>query len=238
MSSKLRSQISIAIVCVILGFMLTYQFKALMKQENIFNLGSATSTDVTVEINQYKAQKKELETKVSELQTKLDAYEKAAAAESDVSKNLLTELENARLFTGVYDVHGEGVVIYLDPTTDLFGTTTGEHITDKHLVYLINELRFAGAEAISINDIRIMGLTGIRNAGNYILINDNDKVSFSKRITIKAIGNKDLLYSGLSFPEVFSDFKGICTVKYEKTNDVKITKYAKTYRFEYAKPVQ
>lgn len=239
MSSKLRSQIGIALVCAILGFMLTYQFKAFMRQEKIFNISSTTgTTDITVEIEQYKKQKAELEEKVNELQSKLDAYEKAATEENDVSKAVLAELENARLYTGFYDVHGPGVVIYLDPSTDLFGSSSGEHITDKHLVYLINELRFAGAEAISINDIRITGLTGIRNAGNYILINDNEKVSFSKRITIKAIGNKDLLYSALNFPEVFSDFRGICTVKYEKSDDIKISKYSKPFTFEYAKPVK
>jgi len=232
----MRAQISVAIVCAILGFMLAYQFKVLSKQENSFSLGSTTSTDVTIEIEQYKKQKTELEAKVSELQSKVDEYEKAAAGESDASKALLAELQTSRILTGASDVHGQGVVIYLDPTSNLFGTGSG-HITDKHLVYLINELRFAGAEAISINDIRVVGMTGIRNAGNYILINDNDKVSYSQKITIKAIGNKDLLYSSLSFPEVFSEFTGICDVKFEKQDDIKIPKYTKTYNFQYAKPV-
>jgi uncharacterized protein YlxW (UPF0749 family) len=232
----MRAQISVAVVCAILGFMLAYQFKVLSKQENSFSLGSTTSTDVTIEIEQYKKQKTELEAKVSELQSKVDEYEKAAAGESDASKAMLAELQTSRILTGASDVHGQGVVIYLDPTSDLFGTGSG-HITDKHLVYLINELRFAGAEAISINDIRVVGMTGIRNAGNYILINDNDKVSYSQKITIKAIGNKDLLYSSLSFPEVFSEFTGICDVKFEKQDDIKIPKYTKTYNFQYAKPV-
>ncbi len=232
----MRAQISVAVVCAILGFMLAYQFKVLSKQENSFSLGSTTSTDVTIEIEQYKKQKTELEAKVGELQSKVDEYEKAAAGESDASKAMLAELQTSRILTGASDVHGQGVVIYLDPTSDLFGTGSG-HITDKHLVYLINELRFAGAEAISINDIRVVGMTGIRNAGNYILINDNDKVSYSQKITIKAIGNKDLLYSSLSFPEVFSEFTGICDVKFEKQDDIKIPKYTKTYNFQYAKPV-
>lgn len=235
---SIRAQISVAIVCAILGFMLAYQFKVLSNQENSFSLGTTTSTDVTIEIEQYKKQKTELESKVSELQGKVDTYEKAAAGESDASKALLAELNTSRILTGATDIHGQGVVIYLDPASNLFGTGTGSHITDKHLVYLVNELRFAGAEAISINDIRVVGLTGIRNAGNYILINDNDKISYSQKITIKAIGNKDMLYSGLSFPEVFSEFTGICDVKFEKQDDIKIFKYTKTYDFQYAKPVK
>ena len=54
---KLTSQISMALVCGILGFMLAYQFKVLMKQENTFNLSRENGTDITVEIEQYKKEK-------------------------------------------------------------------------------------------------------------------------------------------------------------------------------------
>jgi uncharacterized protein YlxW (UPF0749 family) len=133
-------------------------------------------------------------------------------------------------------VKGQGIVIYLTPDSKIFGNTE-DHITDKHLVYLVNELRFAGAEAISINDIRVVSRTGIRNAGNYILIND-EKISPSRRIVIQAIGDKNLLYSAMSFPEVFSDFKALTDVKFEKSDSIIMKKYNKTYKFEYAKPVK
>ena len=107
----------------------------------------------------------------------------------------------------------------------------------KHLVYLVNELRFAGAESIAINGIRIVNRTGIRIAGNYIMIND-ERVSPNKRITIEAIGNKDLLYATIDFPEVFVDFKAICDIKYEKKDEIKMSKYNKVYKNEYAKPVE
>ena len=236
---KINSQISVGVVCIILGFMLTYQFKVLMKQEKTLNLRSANSTDITLEIEQYKKQKTDLEAKVEELQSKVKSYEEAAAGTSDASKALLKELADSRLLTGLTDVQGPGVIIYLTPDTNLFGNAaTGDHITDKHLVYLVNELRFAGAEAISINDIRIVDRTGIRGAGNYILINDDSKVSYAQRIVIKAIGDKSLLYGDLGFPEVFSEFKTICDVKYEKSDNIKIGKYTKTYKFDYAKTVK
>lgn len=235
---KMSSQISVAVVCAILGFMLAYQFKVLMKQEKTFNLGNVNSTDITVEVEQYKKQKTVLEGKVNELQEKVKNYENAAAGSSDTSKALLEELDKSRLLTGLTDVQGPGLVIYLTPDSNIFGTNGVAHLTDKHLVYLVNELRFAGAEAVSINDIRVVGMTGIRNAGNYILVNDDEKVSYSKRIVIKAIGDKNLLYSSMTFPEVFSEFKGICDFKLEKQDDIKIGKYNKAYKFDYAKTVK
>jgi hypothetical protein len=57
---KVKAQVSIAIVCGILGFMLAYQFKVLMKQDKTLNLNNKNSTDVTVEIEQYKKQKQQL----------------------------------------------------------------------------------------------------------------------------------------------------------------------------------
>ncbi|ADK14130.1 MULTISPECIES: DUF881 domain-containing protein [Clostridium] len=234
---KVASQISVALVCCILGFMLTYQFRVLMKQDNTLNLNNQNSSDVTVEIEQYKKEKAALETKVNDLQNKVKGYEDAAASKSDSTKNLLDELESSRILTGEVDVKGQGVTIYLNPNGNLFGNSINNHITDKDLVYLVNELRFAGAEAISINDIRIVSKTGIRTAGNYILIND-EKISPSKRIVIQAIGDKNLLYSAMSFPEVFSDLKTICDVKFEKSDSITIKKYNKPYKFEYAEPVK
>lgn len=233
---KVKSQVSVAVVCSILGFMLAYQFKILMKQDKTFNFTNKNSTDVTVEIEQYKKQKQQLEEKVNDLQNQVKKYESAAAGKSDATKDLLNELEETRTLMGLTDVNGQGITIYLTPDSKLFGTDTADNITDKHLVYLVNELRFAGAEAISINDIRVVSKTGIRNAGNYILIND-EKISPSSRIVIKAVGDKNLLYSAMSFPEVFTDFKGLCDVKFEKSDNISIKKYNKTYKFEYAKPV-
>lgn len=235
---KYVSQISVAMVCCILGFMLAYQFRILNKQSNSTKVAEAT-TDITMEIEQYKKQKEEMQKSINDLQDKLKGYEQAAASKSDETKNMLEELENTRLLTGTKDVKGPGIILYLTPQTKILGNDVpGEFITDKHLVYLVNELMAAGAEAVSINDSRITPRTGIRMSGNNILMNDNDKISPFERITIKAIGNKDILYSALDFHGVFMDFEGISDYQYDKYDDIVIKKYNKTFQFEYAKPVK
>jgi uncharacterized protein YlxW (UPF0749 family) len=235
-NAKVGAKISIAIVCAILGFMLAYQAKMLINQDKTLNITNQNSSDVTVQIEQYKKEETDLENKVTDLQKQVKSYEDAAAGKSDATKSILNQLDNLRLLTGAVDVAGQGVTIYLTPDSTLFGNNIVNNITDKHLVYLVNELRFAGAEAISINDIRITSRTGIRNAGNNILIGDS-QISPTSRITINAIGDKNLLYSALDFPEVFADFKGVCTVKYEKEDSITIKKYTQTLKFDFAKPV-
>lgn len=239
---KHSSQIAVAIVCCILGFILTYQFKTLVKQEKEFKISSTTnkdSADITAEIEQYKKTKDEMEKKLNELQTQVSKYEADIAKGDSTSKSMVDELEKNRILLGTTDVQGGGITIYLNPETKAIGSTkTPDPIMDRDLVYIVNELTFAGAEAISINDLRITSRTGIRtsNGGNFIIIND-ERVSPQKRITIKAIGDKNLLYSGLTLPGVLSDFSTKCEVKIEKNDSLKIPKYNRTYKVEYAKPV-
>jgi flagellar motor component MotA len=65
MLKKHGSQIAVAIVCCILGFILTYQFKTLIKQENEIKINTTNrdSADVTAEIEQYKKTKEEMDKK-------------------------------------------------------------------------------------------------------------------------------------------------------------------------------
>lgn len=237
---KLRSQITVALVCCILGFMLAYQFRILNKRSTIQNIGQ-NSTDLTVEIAQYKKQKEELQKNVNDLQAKIKVYEDSAANKNDETKTLLADLENSRMLAGMNDVQGQGVILYLTPNTTANGgiDLTSDRIIDKHLVYVVNELIAAGAEAISINDIRLTPRTGIRNAGNYILVNE-ERISPLDPITIKAIGDKNLLYGALAFPGVMSEINSVASYKYDKSDSIIISKnkYNKSLKFDFAKPVK
>jgi uncharacterized protein YlxW (UPF0749 family) len=237
--SKYKSQLIVSLVCCILGFMLAYQFRILNKNAGVSKV-KETNTDITVELEQYKNQKAELQKNIDELQKKVSSYEEAAASKSSETKNLLEEVKNTRLLMGAETVQGTGITIYLNPKTKMLqNDVTNDQITDKHLVYLVNELISAGAEAISINDIRITPRTGIRTSGANIRINE-ENVSPQQRITIKAIGNKNLLNSAMSFPGVFNDFKAISDYKYETSDNITINKYnyGKSLKFDYAKPVK
>jgi uncharacterized protein YlxW (UPF0749 family) len=219
--------------------MIAYQFRILNKNTSADKV-SETNTDITVEIEQYKKQKEEMQQSLDELQKKIKDYEDAVANRSVESKTLLEEVNNTRLLIGAESVQGPGVVIYLEPMGKILqNDVVGDRITDKHLVYLVNELVSAGAEAISINDIRYTPRTGIRTSGNNILINE-EKVSPIERITIKAIGDKNILYQAMAFPGVFNEFKGISKVEYKPSDKLVVNKYNYTnnFKFEYAKPVK
>lgn len=232
---KFYSQWSIALVCCILGIMISYQFRIINSQEKNLNTDKV-NPEIVQEVEGLKKQKLDLEKNLNGLQSQLKKYEEAAAGKNEISKEMLKKLEDTRMMIGETDITGEGIILYITPQTEIFGNNSGQPINDRDLVFIANELNSAGAEAISINDIRIMARTGIRNARNAILINDS-KISPWKRITIKAIGDKKLLDGALNFPGNLPDFTD-CKVEIQQSNDIKINKNTKSYKFEYAKPVK
>lgn len=234
---KYLSQISVALVCCILGFILTYQFKLFINQSKATKIVTGANTDINVDIEQYKKEKQDLEKQVNDLQTKVKNYEKSMASESETTKQLVDELNQTRILTGTTDVQGTGIILYLDPLDVLPGSNTANDVlTSSHLNYLVNILKSGEAEAISINDIRITPRTGIRNSGSNIMIND-EKISPKKRITIKAIGDKKMLKAALEFPGALEDISSFCKPNYVTQDNIKILKYTKVFKTEFAKPV-
>ena len=67
------------------------------------------------------------------------------------------------MILGKTDVFGEGVTITLSNSEE-------RDVKYRDLLELINELRYAGAEAISINDVRILSSTEIAQPDGVLMI--------------------------------------------------------------------
>ncbi|KEI14355.1 dihydropteridine reductase [Clostridium novyi B str. ATCC 27606] len=236
---KIQSQSSVGIVCVLLAFMITYQLKSVMNQNKELD-EKKNAAQITLEIEQLKKQKDKLRENIDELQMQIKSYENAASNKSDMTKEIVKKLEDTRILTGSVDVEGEGIIVYITPQKEFFtGNNNVEPIIkDYDIIKIINELNAADAEAISVNDIRITSRTGIRSASNYITIN-NERIPSTKRITIKAIGNKFDLKKPLEFPGgVLDELKQIgIDVKYEESSNIKIQKNNESLKFQYARPI-
>lgn len=198
-----RSQLFVAIVCALLGFLLAYQFKVLSNKNIESNLNNYDKNDIISEIEALKKEKEELQTTNSKLSEQLKEMEETAAKDGDVGSDIKNQLDNARMHLGVVDVKGPGIVLTITPKTSIFGATSGDGSRDlgeDELVHIVNLLWYSGAEAISINDIRITPQTGIKTAGNSIAIGSTGRVYPRDKIEIKAIGEKGRLNVGISFP--------------------------------------
>ncbi len=130
-----------------------------------------------------------LSNEVGRLQQELNAKLSAQAA----AARLAHELINAEMLAGTIAVKGPGVsVVWANGSAP-----AAFQIADLDLLQIVNELRAAGAEAIAINGQRITPETEIRNASNYILINNTQE---DAPFTIEAIGPPATMTQALELP--------------------------------------
>ncbi|GAA0121362.1 MAG: DUF881 domain-containing protein [Clostridium argentinense] len=235
---KFSYQITIALIFLLLGYMLTTQISTINKQ-TISENEEKTNPEIIIENEHLRKQKEELEKEINELNGKAKEFEEAAAGRTEESKLLLQELQQTRLQTGSVDVKGEGITIYITPKKNLFANDIKYRpMTGENLLGIVNELNAADAEAISINDIRLTSRSGIRDGGDNIIIN-NERISPQQRVVIKAIGNKKLLEQAVNFPGAIPDgLLKLCDVDFQTSDEVIIKKTSVNPKFDYAKQVE
>lgn len=230
---KAKYQLSLGLVCLILGLMLSFQIKSTYSTQSVTT--QRQFKDITKELDDLKKQKEELSLRLQDYQKKVDDYEKAAANKNSTAKMMKNEIDQLRFLSGQVDVVGEGITMKITPATDLTTKDTMP-ISSSDIIDIINELNSAGAEAISINDERYVGRTQIRDISGEIKINDS-RFDPTKLITIKAIGDPDILSGVFKMPgSIIQDLQNsLFDVKITPSSNVKILKYNKTLDYKFMK---
>ena len=223
---KLTITITTGIMCIILTAVIFIQFKTI-RLTDVTSLENMREDELKTEISNFKQKAEEVTKKIEETNTKILEYQNTISQNKEASNILTEELEEQNNLLGKNDVKGDGVVITL---TD----TRAQKINSEDLRELLNQLKLAGAEAISINEERIVYDSYIVDIGStYININGKSLVS---PYEVKAIGNPTYLESGLSKKQY-----GYIDTKLEqgkdvvliRQNDILISKYNGSLDMEY-----
>lgn len=177
--------------------------------------------------------------KLQNTQAELENLRKNSAANSEEAKSLEKELSELNRALGYTEVKGRGVVVTLrDATDEQIVTVKDSVVHDWDVLSIVNELFNAGAEAVSVNNQRIISTTAINCAGTVITIN-NQKVSVP--FVIKAIGG-DGMYDTVARPYGYYDnLTGRIDAQIEKVdkeNGITIPKYAGTRQYKYLQVVE
>lgn len=180
-----QGRIAIAVVSMIVGVMLVTQYRM-------------TQTIAEGNINLQRSG--ELALKINSLQEERAGLKKQIATMKEEGSLEGTKEENRLLSlrASLVDVEGPGVVLTI--TDSKTPVKNGENpnlylIHDEDMLRIVNELRAAGAEAISINDQRLIGTSEIRCSGPTVTV--NGKI-FAPPFMIKAIGDTKTLHSALT----------------------------------------
>jgi len=194
------------------------------------------NSDLKSELLATKGKSELLYKKLEDKEKKLEEVRLNAAAnnESDITNE--AEIKKNQKFLGLTDVSGKGYIIKLDESrnvkTDEVLNVSGYIVHEEDLLYIVNELFNAGADAISINDQRIVSTTSIICDGNIIRINGK---MVGTPITIKAIGYPERLDGALNRPGGYLQIMANDGVEVyvEKSENIVIPKYEGVYSYEY-----
>lgn len=223
---KIIVSITVFFMCIVLTCVMFMQFKT-ARQTNLTDIENMNEDELKSEIILWQNRYNEIDQKLTSRNQTIDEYESILLNNDETAKVLDKELNELEKLVGITDVRGDGIVITLEDNDE-------GQVTATVLLNLVNELKYAGGEAISINGIRIVNMTDIVDV-NYIVQIEGQKIS--SPYTVNCIGDQNFLLNTLNskngYVQTYTD-SGI-TVKIEAQDDIKINKYNGSLDIKYSK---
>lgn len=190
---KLTMVITIGIMSFILMGTMFAQFRTI-RETDITSIKTMREEELREQISIWKTKYEEANLKLEEANSQINEYKEKALNNQEAKELIDKEIAKVNLDLGKTDVEGQGIeVIVKDSKAE---------VTYEDLLKLVNELKLAEAEAISINDERVINLTDIVSANDYIVVNGQ---RLSAPFVVKAIGNRKYLESGLTAKNGYMD---------------------------------
>lgn len=217
--------LTISIMALILVCVMFMQFKV-VNETDIAQIESMREDELEEAVAEWKEKYEEAYEKLSDTSDKINEYNEKMQSNAETEELINKELTEAKTNYGLTDVTGEGIIVTLTDTEEMA-------YDSDDLLELVNELRLAGAEAISINDERIVNTSDIVNITS-TTIKVNSK-NITSPYTIKAIGDNTYLKSALTIKNGYYDIKekNDYKIKIEEKSNMKINKYSKSLNLKY-----
>ena len=225
-----KGKVTISIMAFFVTIMLVacmfVQFRT-VEETNSIGIENMREDELRQEILNWKNKYNEIDEKLQSNYKKIDEYSNTIKNNQQSSELIEKELSEYNMFAGKTNVIGNGVVLKLSDNNIM-------SFSASSFIALVNELKYAGAEAISINNQRIVNSTDIVMINNkYILINGERIIG---PYEVKAIGDKEKFEKILNYPNsgyVPSYKNGGYTISMEYQSDIRINAYDKEITLKY-----
>ena len=180
-------QIASVLACAVLGFILVTQLRA---TENVdARLDVEREEDLAQILADLSTQSDRLQEEITSLRLTLLAFENSAESEELALRSLQRRLNELQILAGTVPVEGPGIRLTIDDP--------GGELTQEVLVDTVQELRDAGAEAISVNDLRLVASSSFSTRNGRLVL---DEQPLAAPITINAIGPAQTISEALAIP--------------------------------------
>lgn len=237
---KYSGLIVLGILALFIGLILSIQLRMTAGSDQGGLVPLAKVRGYEAELKMVKDEKESVIQELMEFEARLNSIEGEKAEEDEFINGLVSDLEKYKMSSGVLDVKGPGVLITIkDPiVTDEYEQDFSPIMYNYELLLsLVNKLKEAGAEAVSINEQRIMATTEVSMAGSNVNINGTPT---APPYYVKAIGNPETLHDAVNIRSGIIEtmkMKYNLIVSTERKQNMVIPRYTGTIKFKYAKPV-
>jgi len=234
-------------ISIILGMMCCFLTAGIMLQlrtvkSSITTVGKTQAeNELRDSVLRWKEKYDNAYSKLEKREAELEKLRNDVSNSKNSSTGLSSKLEKYNLLLGRTDLIGKGIIITLkDGDSSLLKVpVTSSLVHDGDLLEVVNALKNAGADAISINGQRITSRTAISCIGTVVTVN-GEKIGAP--FVIKAIGLPLQLYSSITMQghyidRLITDGVSVDIKQVDKENIV-IPKYDGIYKLEYASNIE
>ncbi|MDS0527307.1 DUF881 domain-containing protein [Clostridium sp. SHJSY1] len=195
-----RAKIVVFISTIIVGFLIAGNF-SFEGFDSSFQLNAKEYQNAIETKNNLLKEIGSLKSNNKEVKEKIDKYNNHDIDYDKILNDMKDEVRDYGMLTGLNEVTGPGVVItvndaIINNTYDSQEEMLNKTLHDFDMFSLLNELKSAGAEAISINNHRISPLTALTCKYAFLEFEDGDMVSAP--FNIYAIGDQESMKTLIS----------------------------------------
>ena len=232
-------QITLGVALLGLGFLIAAQLASEGPRIRYTTQERTPLVDTALDLQ---AQQEALKQRILDLRSHIRDLEAAGQGSAQLATDLTEELEQARMAAGLVPLTGPGIVLQLEDSTVAVPPDGSERdylVSGDDVLTVVEELWYAGAEAVAVNGERVTTTTAIVDIGGSILVNS---AYLAPPYQVTAIGAPDLferLTQSRGFVEFIRDRAetfGI-RVSFAAPESVDMPAYAGNVNLRYARVV-
>jgi len=230
---KNKLALPITMVAMALGILISLQVQTQKEVSEAEKIQEQRLAQIQAVLENFQKQNEALKAERAELIAQLDEARKQGVTDP----SLLAMLDYMTIMDGTQAVQGPGIQFTIDDRPKEHKITFA--ITPDDLNRIVNTLRFAGAEAISINGQRIVSTTNIVYSGSSTILVNQVPITRVEGVPyeILAIGDQDVLVDYVTNLEA-RNLKELGMAVSITRKTVTIPSYKGGYNFREATPVE
>lgn len=240
MTNKKKISLVLGVMCFALTTAIVIQVRT-VKNTNSTVSQNYEENNLRAEVLRYKEKYDNKYKELEEAEEELEKERKSSVENNEQLEKVENQIQQGNKIIGLTDVKGPGVIVTLKDAQVTTGTTyIGDPndlvVHDVDVLSVVNALFNSGAEAVSVNEQRVVPTTSIICGGNIVDINGE---RIGAPFVIKAIGLPEYL-SNIAMEGGYLDrLKDYGIVaKLEQSNSITIPKYSGVISYQYAKSVE